>query len=227
MTAPAPDPLRTSPKRGITLGGRTRAGGNVMRLVGLAIVLCLGGNAPVSAQTSAKASAQPPANASSSGTAPQKAYAECVPGPRKLSRHVVSGFRPGGPPGRWGPRVESGWREVANRAGCEAAAATLIAHWRERHAAGLDPPVQSFMAFHEGQDTAPPRRLRSRDTADRGRTRRFLRRRRPGLRGRAAGLPPVDRARRCSPRASDSWQCRNRPTGPSSSAGTGSRPARR
>lgn len=50
-----------------------------------------------------------------------------------------------------GPRKESGWREIANQEGCETAVAILISQWRDRHGASLNPFLQSFIAFHEGQ----------------------------------------------------------------------------
>jgi len=50
-----------------------------------------------------------------------------------------------------GPRQEWGWREIARQEGCDTAVAMLISQWRERHGASLNPPQQSFIAFHEGQ----------------------------------------------------------------------------
>ena len=114
-----------------------------MRLVGLATVLAWATMAPASAQV--------PAKASSSGTAPQKSYSECVQDPESYLAMSFEDFDQGIQPVADGPRKESGWREIANQEGCETAVAILISQWRDRHGASLNPFLQSFIAFHEGQ----------------------------------------------------------------------------
>lgn len=85
------------------------------------------------------------------GFAPQKPYAECVKDPESYLALSQQDFDQGVRPTADGPRQEWGWREIARQEGCETAAADLIAQWRERHGASLDPRTRSFMAFHEGQ----------------------------------------------------------------------------
>ena len=113
-----------------------------MRWVGLATVFAWATMAPASAQV--------PAKASSSGTA-QKSYSECVQDPERYLAMSFQDFDQGIQPVAGAPRKEWGWREVANQGGCETAAAILISQWRERHGASLNPFLQSFIAFHEGQ----------------------------------------------------------------------------
>lgn len=121
----------------------TKNGGAVMRLVGLATVLAWA--------TAASVSAQVPPKAPSLVTAPQKPYAECVKDPEAYLALPFRDFDQGVRPIAGGPRQEWGWREIANQKGCDIAAAMLISQWRERHGASLDPRVQSFLTFHEGQ----------------------------------------------------------------------------
>jgi hypothetical protein len=83
--------------------------------------------------------------------APQKPYSECVKDPESYLALSQQAFDQGVRPVADGPRQEWGWREIARQEGCETAAADLIAQWRERHGASLDPRTRSFMAFHEGQ----------------------------------------------------------------------------
>jgi hypothetical protein len=77
----------------------------------------------------------------------QRAFAECVPTPERYLdldwRNFDQGIDAAG--NKWG------WREVADKKGCETAAADLIATWSARHAARLAPQTQHFMKFHEGQ----------------------------------------------------------------------------
>jgi hypothetical protein len=114
-----------------------------MRVVGLASLLAWAAIIP--------AAAQAPANASSSGLAAQKPYPECVPDPESYLALSYQDFDQGVRPLADGSRQEAGWREINNQEGCQAAAAMLISQWRERHGATLEPVMQSFMAFHEGQ----------------------------------------------------------------------------
>lgn len=85
------------------------------------------------------------------GFAPQKSYAECVPDPDRYLAMSFEEFDQGVQPLADGPRIETGWREIARREGCETAVADLISQWRERHGTGLHPAMQSMLAIHEGQ----------------------------------------------------------------------------
>ena len=85
------------------------------------------------------------------GLAPQKPYAECVPDPETYLAMGFQAFDQDVRPVADGPRQEGGWRAIAHQEGCETAAADLIARWRERNAANLNPFFRSFSSFHEGQ----------------------------------------------------------------------------
>lgn len=77
----------------------------------------------------------------------QKAFNECVANPAPYLKMDWENFDQGASvDGRvWG------WREVAEKPGCETAAADLVAMWTKEKGATLDEPTRLIMTFHEGQ----------------------------------------------------------------------------
>jgi hypothetical protein len=57
-------------------------------------------------------------------------------------------------PAQFDQDLSGGWRTVANRMGCEAAAADLLAAYRKAHWGTLTPPELHINYFHEGQARA-------------------------------------------------------------------------